>query len=59
MVSTGHAWSKVLDDLHTEIYKIVEPFTDEHINWVHPHLTNTAGNLLRHIAGSSGTGSRK
>ncbi len=42
----------VLEELHTEILKVVEPLTDEHINWVHPHLSNTVGILLRHIAGS-------
>ncbi len=46
------AWADVLEELHKEIYKIVEPLTDEQINWAHPHLSNTVGILLRHIAGS-------
>ena len=46
------AWSEVLEELHKEIYKIVEPLTDEQINWAHPRLSNTVGILLRHIAGS-------
>jgi uncharacterized damage-inducible protein DinB len=52
MVREVPALSKVLDELHADIDKIIEPLTDEHINWVHPHLSNTVGNLLRHIAGS-------
>ncbi len=46
------AWSDILDGLHKEIYAVVEPLTDAQINWAHPHLANTVGILLRHIAGS-------
>jgi len=46
------AMSDTLESLHTDIFKAVESLTDEHINWVHPHLSNSAGILLRHIAGS-------
>jgi uncharacterized damage-inducible protein DinB len=42
----------VLEELHKDIFKVVDPLTDEHINWVHPQLSNTVGILLRHIAGS-------
>lgn len=52
MSQEGPAWSKMLDELHNDIYKIVEPLSDEQVNWVHPQLTNSVGILLRHIAGS-------
>ncbi|MDQ7843406.1 MAG: DinB family protein [Armatimonadota bacterium] len=41
-----------LDQLHQDIYEAVEPLSDEAINWRHPHLSNSIGVLLRHIAGS-------
>ena len=43
---------ETLDLLHEDIFKAVEPLSDDEINWRHPHLTNTVGILLRHIAGS-------
>lgn len=43
---------ETIDQLHEDIYKAVEPLSDEEINWRHPHLTNTVGILLRHVAGS-------
>ncbi len=52
MTQELQAWSAALEELHTEIFKLVEPLTDEQINWVHPQLSNTIGILLRHIAGS-------
>ncbi len=52
MTSVVEAWAQVLEELHQEIFKVVEPLTDEQINWVHPHLSNTVGILLRHVAGS-------
>jgi len=41
-----------LDRLHEDIYEVVEPLSDEAINWRHPRLSNSIGVLLRHIAGS-------
>lgn len=46
------AYAEVLKSLHEDIFKAVEPLTDAEINWAHPHLSNTIGVLLRHIAGS-------
>lgn len=43
---------ETIDLLHEDIYKAVEPLNDNGINWRHPHLTNTVGILLRHVAGS-------
>ncbi|MBI2248257.1 MAG: DinB family protein [Armatimonadetes bacterium] len=43
---------QTIDLLHEDIYRAVEPLTDDGINWRHPHLTNTVGILLRHVAGS-------
>lgn len=43
---------QTIDLLHDDIYKAVEPLSDDEINWRHPHLTNTVGILLRHVAGS-------
>lgn len=43
---------QIIDFLHDEIYKVVEPLNDDEINWRHPHLTNSVGILLRHIPGS-------
>ncbi len=43
---------QMLDQLHDDIYRAVDPLGDEAINWAHPHLSNTIGILLRHIAGS-------
>jgi len=43
---------QMLDQLHQDLYAVVEPLTDREINWAHPHLSNTIGILLRHIAGS-------
>lgn len=43
---------QTLDQLHDDIYRAVEPLTDDDVNWRHPQLSNTIGILLRHIAGS-------
>lgn len=43
---------QTIDQLHDDLYRAVEPLTDVEINWWHPHLSNTIGILLRHIAGS-------
>ena len=43
---------QIVDFLHDDIYKTVDPLTDDEINWRHPHLTNSVGILLRHIPGS-------
>lgn len=43
---------ETLDVLHEDIFKAVEPLSDDQINWRHPQLTNTVGILLRHVAGS-------
>jgi uncharacterized damage-inducible protein DinB len=45
-------FQQVLDHVHEEIYAAVEPLRDDDLNWTHPHLSNTIGILLRHIAGS-------
>lgn len=45
-------FAEALDRVHDDIYQLVEPMTDETINWWHPNLANTVGILLRHIAGS-------
>jgi uncharacterized damage-inducible protein DinB len=45
-------FAESLDRAHEDIYQLVEPMTDEAINWRHPSLANTIGILLRHIAGS-------
>jgi len=44
--------SQILESLHDDIFKAVEPLGDAEMNWAHPHLSNTIGILLRHIAGS-------
>ena len=44
---------QIVDFLHDDIYKAVDPLTDDEINWRHPHLTNSVGILLRHIAAGS------
>jgi uncharacterized damage-inducible protein DinB len=43
---------ETIDQLHEDIYKAIEPLSDEEINWKHPHLINSVGILLRHVAGS-------
>ncbi|MDQ7820872.1 MAG: DinB family protein [Armatimonadota bacterium] len=43
---------QVLEQVHDDIYAAVEPLDDDAVNWAHPHLANTIGILLRHIAGS-------
>lgn len=43
---------QTIDQLHDDLYRAVEPLTEVAINWRHPHLSNTIGILLRHIAGS-------
>lgn len=43
---------ETLKSLHEDIITAVEPLTDAEINWAHPHLSNTIGILLRHVAGS-------
>lgn len=43
---------EIVDVLHRDIYRAVEPLGDDEINWRHPHLTNSVGILLRHIPGS-------
>lgn len=44
--------SQTIEVIHDDIFEAVEPLSDEAINWTHPHLSNTIGILLRHIAGS-------
>lgn len=44
--------SQTVEYIHNDIFKAVEPLGDEEINWAHPHLSNTIGILLRHLAGS-------
>lgn len=44
--------SQVVQSLHDDIFKAVEPLGHAEINWSHPALSNTIGILLRHIAGS-------
>jgi len=43
---------KTIEGLHLDIFEIVEPLSDDEINWRHPALSNTIGILLRHISGS-------
>lgn len=43
---------ETIDQLHEDIYKAIEPLSDDDINWRHPHLSNNVGILLRHVAGS-------
>lgn len=43
---------QTIDQLHDDIYRAAGPLTDAEINWRHPHLSNTIGILMRHIAGS-------
>lgn len=45
-------YAESLDRLHGDIFAAVEPLGDAEINWAHPHLSNTIGILLRHVAGS-------
>jgi uncharacterized damage-inducible protein DinB len=52
MDSTVTPLSQMLQSLHEDIFNAVEPLSDAEINWSHPHLSNTIGILLRHIAGS-------
>lgn len=52
MDSTVTPLSQMLQSLHEDIFNAVEPLSDTEINWSHPHLSNTIGILLRHIAGS-------
>src|SRR3989442_1283040 len=44
--------SQVVELLHEDIFKAVEPLGETEINWTHPHLSNSIGILLRHIAAS-------
>jgi len=44
--------SQILEVLHDDLIKAVDPLDDDEINWAHPHLSNTIGILLRHVAGS-------
>lgn len=43
---------KVLEDLRRQVVEAVEPLDDDQINRALPGLQNTAGILLRHLAGS-------
>lgn len=43
---------QTIDQLHDDLYRAVESLTEVELNWRHPHLSNTIGILLRHIAGS-------
>ena len=43
---------QTLQRLHDDIFAIVTPLTEQEVNWAHPHLSNTIGILLRHVAGS-------
>jgi uncharacterized damage-inducible protein DinB len=43
---------QVLDDLHRQIVELAAPLSDEALNRQVPGLRNTAGMLLRHVAGS-------
>jgi len=45
-------YAQALEILHTDFHRVVEPLTDQEINWRHPYLSNTIGILLRHVAGS-------
>ena len=44
--------SQVVELLHEDIFKAVEPLGEMEINWTHPKLSNSIGILLRHIAAS-------
>src|SRR3989442_12887837 len=44
--------SQVVELLHEDIFKAVEPLGETEINWTHPQLSNSIGILLRHIAAS-------
>ena len=44
--------SQVVELLHEDIFKAVEPLGETEINWTHPQLSNNIGILLRHIAAS-------
>jgi len=46
------AFIQTIDQLHDDIYRAVEPLTDAEVNWRHPHLSNSIGILVRHVAGS-------
>lgn len=48
----ARALIETINKLHEDIYNAVEDLTDAQINWRHPHLSNTIGILLRHVAGS-------
>lgn len=52
MDPTVASLSQLLESLHEDIVKAVDSLSDDEINWAHPHLSNTIGILLRHIAGS-------
>lgn len=43
---------KTIEELHHGIFEIVEPLTDDQINWRHPALSNSISILLRHVTGS-------
>ena len=44
--------SQVVELLHEDIFKAVEPLGETEVNWTHPQLSNSIGILLRHIAAS-------
>lgn len=48
----ARSFVETIDLLHDDMYTAVDGLTDTEINWRHPHLANTIGILLRHVAGS-------
>ena len=48
----ARAFVEIINILHDDMVKAVDGLTDAQINWRHPHLSNTIGILLRHVAGS-------
>jgi len=48
----ARAFVETINLLHDDMVKAVDGLTDAEINWRHPHLSNTIGILLRHVAGS-------
>lgn len=48
----ARALVETINLLHDDMVKAVDGLTDAQINWRHPHLSNTIGILLRHVAGS-------
>lgn len=48
----ARAFIETINLLHDDMVKAVDGLTDAQINWRHPHLSNTIGILLRHVAGS-------